>query len=526
LYMSKKHLLIATLLIFSLIISVAVEVIAYSHEHAHIEINAISFAQFGYEVSHDVYGKYKKFKNYDFSKDTYELEGFGLAGPGQFEVEEKLVKGNYQFWIAYGGYTADEPEVYSALRHFYDPLSLQVDKTTGKRVAYLTDHVSELLDTLGRKVIVDPQMDAREWALTGPARRGYEENRYSLRRGLEYMRRAWEEKSLKMKDRLFAAAWRSIGETMHLLADMTVPAHVRNDAHPYESLFSGLRMDPYEYYVTSSNPRHGSVIKANADNPVPKGIARTIESSKDAFDLFHKVALFTNQFFFSADTLTGTNASGVRVSSANGMRDYPSPSLSRAKLDALGVYRDTRTGVSIAHADWAENTWWNTKNYLKQSLGKSISTSNRAMDSYEDVALDQAKILIPVAIKAQQKLLEMIIPEIEIELTGWNADSKILTGRITHKLSGVWTDSRLFPGKKPLVYNKGSEAWSMLRVNNKPHVESIGDYTLEIEDSEITVRFSDKIDLQQNRKNTFSLNVFFGGFWVSSNDYSFEKQTS
>ena len=59
--------------------------------------------------------------------------------------------------------------------------------------------------------------------------------------------------NLPEKDKLSAAAWRSLGETMHLIADMSVPSHVRNDSHPElewtQFITDKYRADSYEEFV-------------------------------------------------------------------------------------------------------------------------------------------------------------------------------------------------------------------------------------------------------------------------------------
>jgi len=71
------------------------------------------------------------------------------------------------------GHTADEPELYSSLRHFYDPKAVNSGKS------FLTDHVNTFIEAMAGKVITDPEMDAREWAIEGPERKGYRANRYA-----------------------------------------------------------------------------------------------------------------------------------------------------------------------------------------------------------------------------------------------------------------------------------------------------------------------------------------------------------
>lgn len=501
---------------------------AYDNVYSHPDINQSSLKKFTRDVSFDIFRKkYKKFKRYNFTSDSYKMEGVDIWKSATFEVEIWMRSRNYQKWIERGGYSADEPELYSSLRHFYDPLKLQVDKHTHQHVSYLTDHASEFLEQvndfgnfLTGKFIVDPRTDAREWALTGPARRGYPANRYSLSRGIEYMRRAWAEKNIKMKDKLFAAAWRSCGETMHLLSDMTVPAHVRNDAHPgYPNgeIYSGMRYDPYEYYVTKNHDSIAGWSKLK----VERSLSAKIDTCKDVYSLFHMVALYTNRNFFSADTLTGKNENGRQVRCANGMRPYPSPNLDQCTLDPEGFYVDNRTGFHVAHVDWADNTWWNIRNYLRQTYVPAMASDHFALYSYEDLVIDQAKVLIPIAVKANCKLLEMFIPEVKVNLSNWDEKSKTITGSITHVLSGVYADKNLYPNQRPLLFNKAGgrgKSWSDITINKQRYSEVVGDYILKIDDNKIKIILGEKIKLKSGDINLAQLNLFFGGFWVASND--------
>ncbi|MCJ7611196.1 MAG: hypothetical protein MUP19_02955, partial [Candidatus Aminicenantes bacterium] len=124
---------------------------------------------------------------------------------------------------------------------------------------YLTDFKDWNLwaaQNAGRLFTNLPRLNAVDWAVEGPAVSTFKPNEYSWNRGVEFMRRAFHStESQARKDQLFAAAWRALGETMHLLADMTVPAHVRNDSHPGLGLvplmgitdrWGSLKKDPYE----------------------------------------------------------------------------------------------------------------------------------------------------------------------------------------------------------------------------------------------------------------------------------------
>ena len=90
--------------------------------------------------------------------------------------------------------------------------------------------------------ILPPDLDAKRWALTGAPGDGRVPNVYCWDRGRDYFTAAFtgrlEGKMLAPVDRerLYAQSWRALGETAHLLADMTCIPHVRNDSHPGVSI--------------------------------------------------------------------------------------------------------------------------------------------------------------------------------------------------------------------------------------------------------------------------------------------------
>ena len=75
-------------------------------------------------------------------------------------VEQKTLR-PFSWWITEGGYTADEPEIYMSLRHFYDPQAKGVANFSGNRnVSYLTDiSDSVLANWVGRR---DESLRGRE----------------------------------------------------------------------------------------------------------------------------------------------------------------------------------------------------------------------------------------------------------------------------------------------------------------------------------------------------------------------------
>lgn len=500
---------------------------AYNHEHAHKRINQLSLKAFIQKVKNDPWGKHKEYELYEFkpvdpkpddpkAKGFPDIRGFTVQAPGDTEVQEHLVELSLEDWIREGGFTADEPEVLSSLRHFYDPLAVQKDPKTGKRVHYLTDFLDPWVKAVAAWwfKLGEARMDAREWAITGPARHPYSENRYSYKKGLWYMRRAFEADTDKMKHQLFAAAWRSLGESMHLVADMTVPAHVRNDAHPYAWNFTGAKMDPYENYLVENEPTAGDVILECSKSPLDGGMASMLESQQDIWDLYHQVAKFTNANFFSADTMYGKDPdTGKMIKPANEMAPYPSPRLDDCKSDGVGYYE--YKGRVVGHADWAQNTWWNSRNTVKQRLWNLVGMKNKSV-SYLEVCRDQGRTLIPLAVAATGKLLEWFLPRVEVEIYDFTMVGGQLKGAVIHTPHAQYADPDLCEDTEPMRFNKGPKDWSQLRVNGVPYWETSGSYELEIKDGIIECTLSDKVKLKGPGQNQFDLMLYFGGFWVHS----------
>ena len=175
-------------------------------------------------------------------------------------------------WIEEGAYTADEPELYASFRHFYDPLALERGAGRAPLGAARRSDASRARGS-GRRCPVphrrpeqpEPRLldghghhrqPADPCERVGDRRPG--EQRVGrepllLEEGIEYVENAFAATGPE-KQRLWAKAWRSLGETMHLLGDMTSVPHVRNDSHPAASTYVGessndvgrLRSDPFE----------------------------------------------------------------------------------------------------------------------------------------------------------------------------------------------------------------------------------------------------------------------------------------
>ncbi len=109
-------------------------------------------------------------------------------------------------------------------------------------------------------------------------------------------------------------AYRALGESMHMLADMTQPAHVRNDSHPAD--------EPIEAGTFSDHVRRAAGAPF-VDSRIRPFLASAGGRLQEPAELFHRVASFVNGTFYSLDTIYDKES---KVLPNNRQKGYPSPS--------------------------------------------------------------------------------------------------------------------------------------------------------------------------------------------------------
>jgi|GEM_PF-1382855 hypothetical protein len=281
-------------------------------------------------------------------------------------------------WIIGGGYSADEPEGPSALVHFYDPMAPE-----GKR--YLTDQqlVTEILHYGSSTLNANPMTDARDWGLRDLSRNM---ERYGINFVQEY---SYDDAKENMKKALashengneyYGRAWRGVGETMHMISDMTVPAHVRNDGH-CSSIWDS---DEYE---STTNWEH--VNKYAGNDPAP------LEYRKNLNGLMHDVALYTNNNFFSRDTIPGQKMSAT---------NYSLPDITKMEVieagSLKGYLRDSEGRLAVAPNAWFDWTFH----------GHTYAIDPKVVDA-------QREILIPTAVRSSAAVLDRFLPRFEVTMS-------------------------------------------------------------------------------------------------------------
>lgn len=326
-----------------------------------------------------------------------------------YEAARKNVPMKFSSWVIEGGFTADEPERFMSLRHFYNPLS-----------KFGPEYLTDIPKGAGWTVMgSNPQIDAVTWATT------HSDNAYNWFNGFTYLDKAFTAGTVQDAMFNYAAAWRSLGETMHLMADMTVPAHVRNDSHPGDIrgavVFDDLRADAYEtlmnWYGHTENGWSGRIMDPN--------LLKEIQDETDVYSLFELVSGYVNQRFFSSDTIPYVNIIGNlsanNCSSITGFV-YPSPRIENMTYDEkTGYYTapDFQGGDMImAHKSWLDDDGWD--NYPGQ-VNMPVADS-------------QAKRLIPIAVNSNAQLMSLFMPLVEVEVSDVVVDEKtndpIITGEI------------------------------------------------------------------------------------------------
>ena len=301
-------------------------------------------------------------------------------------------------WIVDGGFSADEPEYTMALVHFYDP------KNPYK--AYLTDQ--QFLVKFGELYwdgqLINPEISAVDWAFDRDLGSGYYIQDYSWNDGLRYYREALASPSCCNEK--YGQAWRAVGETMHLISDMTVPAHVRNDGHawsdPYEDSVSKGMVEKYYDSWRNALPDGGQPLPLNYD----QGTLR---------DLMVRIATKVNEEFYSADTTpTGYRVSGSDSFSYTPGR-YSQPSLKGLTADANGYYYSPVAGALAREVlYYCKPTSPPKYTYTDPNANPIVLVYGYNLD--EKVLTAQRRVLIPTAIRASAEVLDRFLPRFEATL--------------------------------------------------------------------------------------------------------------
>jgi len=144
---------------------------------------------------------------------------------------------------------------------------------------------------------------ARTWAISGSG------NKWSWNEARNYFFNALASSSKEERDDNFAKLFRSLGQVVHLIQDMAVPAHVRNDNHGVQSILSSIssRFDFYESIVERTvDPLTFSAAPFSFGPGFPLSVFWDSENYSDLPTLQSNLiglSEYTSYNFFSEDTI-------------------------------------------------------------------------------------------------------------------------------------------------------------------------------------------------------------------------------
>lgn len=390
----------------------------------------------------------KKFKLYEFKLDKVKLKGNYISKPGLFNPSEvdrfhedmaNWLYGETTFseetgektpleWIAHGGYSADVPEVPASFRHFYDPT-----RPDGAR--HLTDDVNSKLMNWIQKKFTNPNTDGVSWAIGKAGNFGALEHNYTWENGKVFIKGALEEKNAEKRNALMAKAWRSLGETLHMIADNGCPSHVRNDAHPsipFRMMSYFGNPDTYEEMMAEFQTGNDGGLDEFQAGKADPDLALKFEKSTTIREVAHTLATFTNENFFTTETISGTDWKGNVVKPITHPEYvYNSPKLSASNYS--GNYYRRQVGnreVLLCTDTWFFNKYPVSKTYpyLDEACVKS-----------------QASALVPAIREAGLHAIRLFIPGLSVKITSLTDDGNI-TGEIIHKTDQEYTKAISYNG--------------------------------------------------------------------------------
>ncbi len=228
---------------------------------------------------------------------TQEVVDFYNNGGNSITAEEKE-------WIIQGSVEEDTPPRW--LNHFYDPISGQgwTGENTGELPSSFVLEFSDLFlapaDPVSAVHWVNDELTQLEYGRYG--------GDWTWKRGLRYFADG------DKKD-----AYIALGHTLHLLEDMAVPEHTRNDTHVDLGGVAGEYGSPYEEYATKwTRTTIGDlhiVDALRAENATPPA-KTSIE------DYLISVAQYSNKYFFSKDTINSAKYSLPKIVRDDGNFGY------------------------------------------------------------------------------------------------------------------------------------------------------------------------------------------------------------
>ncbi|MBU1109421.1 MAG: hypothetical protein KKB51_22260 [Candidatus Riflebacteria bacterium] len=438
--LNRKLLIILTLV--SCLLLTGLELRAWDCIEAHPTINALAFEHF---VARYKAGDFiDKFKGVQLDNQI-KFAGLTYSKAVKLEISTnaKTINsvGVFSQWLQQGGHDADVPQLKMGFRHFYDPVYephyltwlrrklITPDKDNFNNEQELFESYNYRVDdwnpnlefgTVERNIrllpkIFRPEIDAITWGMT------HEENEHSWLNGKLAYKAAMENNKADFgelnRSQMFGKAFRALGETMHLMADMTQPAHTRADSHSAYEPIEGAVDKKMIVKVMGDSHKNANF------KPVPEF---EIEDGLSPADLMAKVAAFTNTNFFSNDTIFDYEK---WIFPRLKKRPYPSPQLSKLRHEAGIYYANFET---VGWVPLAKETGSLFSKVLNDS--DKFGRTNPKFNVMPYFAEKQAQVLIPLAVYNCAELIRAFLPHFSMQasLSKLSGNSYQLSGALIH----------------------------------------------------------------------------------------------
>jgi hypothetical protein len=276
-------------------------------------------------------------------------------------------------------------------------------------------------------VASSPQIDAVSWATDKGLDMGNISQSYSYFYAKEYFKKALADTSRDNQD--YGKAWRAVGETMHLVADMALPPHVRNDGH---GLTDG---DPVEYDTP------GTAIRSYYNT----SWTPAIDYLRSVPVLMHALAAYTNKNFFSKDTIPIPG----KTHTANGRQAYPEPDITKLTIDSSEYLVGSVDGQLVRLA--RKSHWY--RDWELPASGYTIDPV---------VVREHQRILAPTIVRAAEAVLERFLPRFKVHAAiapdPVSSGQMVVTGSITHSPTMEWPDKLIIRNGVYVSVNGAKEA--------------------------------------------------------------------
>src|SRR3989338_8065108 len=282
---------------------------------------------------------------------TQEIVSFYEAEKGEFFSDEE---GEL---IIQASIDEDNPAT-RALNHFFDPIN-----RTG----------------------INNYRTAYEWATSE-----FSGNEFTWRKGVEAYARGDEQMALLV-----------LGHVLHLVEDSSVPDHTRNDphiGHGLVGLYTGA--SPFEDWTDQTKTR-GSMNGLGGEY-YDKG-----QRMSDCYDIrscFEFIALYSNQNFFSADTITFLIYSQPQISTADEFYAYGNDSILN-KEAKLYLFEKKNGSPQASLTDGLNYTV--LEEYWERLAPQTIAVGARVVDLY----MKEAKVAREKYLKEQEEAQRKAVAE-------------------------------------------------------------------------------------------------------------------